>query len=76
MSLEEKAKKPSKIPMNDDEKTIRVTLVKANCRACGKSIIGSSEDDVKKRLEEHVEKECKVIKQLKEWEKQGIRKER
>ena len=53
----------------------QVTIYEVKCSLCGQKIRDASEERCRERLSYHIDNECKIVKTMRDWDKQGIYKE-
>lgn len=61
--------------MNIDLKKGTVTLYEVKCSLCGEKIRSPEKGGCRELLSSHIDNDCKTVKQMREWEKQGVCKE-
>ncbi len=50
----------------------RMVIYQVNCRLCGEKLQAPTSEELKQKLHDHIDKECKAAQRMRGWEKDGI----
>lgn len=58
--------------MTTQKECTEIGIYQTTCKLCGKKIVGITKERAKENLIKHVDGDCVIAKQMKEWQNKGI----